>query len=176
MTPSARFAATPKAVMTPQTAIQRQRVTMMSANHGLSKGDKKQLRKQNSYLFEQGKGQHLTHSDIENPSLRHTIESSQYGHSLSKKQINEIMDAAQTHQFKAVERLAHKYGVTKDEALHFADVAKLETNLAKYQKMEHKAYQDKKMRAEMWNDMIDSEILNKNIPGGKPNRRMKFGW
>ena len=58
MAPVARFNATRKVTMPAKTPLARAPV-MMSATHGLSKGDKKQLQKQNNYLFEQGKGQNL---------------------------------------------------------------------------------------------------------------------
>ena len=73
------------------------------------------------------------------------MDTSVYTHKISKQHKAEILEAAQTHQFKKVERLAQKYGVATAEAAHLADVARLEHDLSKYQKAERAEYRVKKM-------------------------------
>ena len=122
------------------------RPIVMSATHGLSKNDKKHLRKFNEKLFEKGGSDHLTHHDIENPSLRHSIDESPLGHHFSKFQKNRIIKMGQQHQYKQVERLAEKYGASQDDALHLAEVARAEADLAKHQRKEHFIAEQKRMK------------------------------
>ena len=75
---------------------------MMASKHGLSKNDVKHLRKFNEKVFKERDdlAQNLSHKDLENPSLRHTISESGLGKQFSEYQMKEIMDSAHKNQFK----------------------------------------------------------------------------
>ena len=117
----------------------RQAVVMM-AGPVHSKSEKKHLSERNAVLFEKDAAQNLDHKDLQNPSIRQLLNNSS---SLSKSQKEQIVHAAQTKQFKAVERLAEKFGCGTEAANHYADVARAEMDLSKFRKESKASFQKK---------------------------------
>ena len=96
------------------------------------------MRDYNEKMFSSGNGVHLRKEDLKHPNLRTTLSKMDHANNiLSQYQKDEIIQMAQTKQFKRVEQIATKYGVKENEAKHLAHVAKAESALHKHQKIQH---------------------------------------
>merc|ERR1711959_556580 len=92
-------------------------------------------------------------------SLADELEKADWSNGLSHKQKNKILHAANTNQYKAVERLAKKYGVSQKDASAFASSAMEDHEFAsKARRHMHYEYQHKQEETESWLKLSEFDL------------------